>query len=368
MHDKDSLCVTIDKAGEYALVLNAARAELRFIPMSIAGGGLACFVPVAGATTLKFYARKAPIVLRFQKSDLAGAELKSYSIFDESNIVRRRALAELWQFPPSRNFKLKLVAMKSKIRWSELAAQLRSARDNEWGPLTAFAADNPEVITGWPERTADQRSLAHVEGDPSVVVALHLNDAAAWPVFERHLDLFPFPFRLCVTTPVALPAAVAARINVRFPGTRIVEAGRQGGAIAGFLDLLYHGAFDGDVIICRVNDGSSIGAGDANGRLWQMRASLISLLGSASQIEAGISMLRSLPDFGMIGPALMRRASRMTVPGESEAIEHVVLRDVLARIGLRSLARTLEYFAGGNFWLRGSALASLREPGLRSAR
>ena len=361
MHDEYGLRLAIETAGEHTLKLIGSDFDVSFVPVKCGDAETLCFLPVVGTVVYKVYAKKAPVLLRFRHCDVETAELTAFSLLDHSKFFQRRKFGYAWKATTHDGVKFKLLAIRSKLPGAEIATSIRAAAKDEWGPKGAFATDHPELIVGWSAAAIEVRNPARVSAGANITVALHLSDASSWSEYEPHLNYMPEAFKLYVTTPLPLPDNLLQQIQGRSANVEIVQTGQHGGATAAFFELLYRGCFDGDQIICRLADTSTERPPSMRSNSWLRRANLLSLLASPSRVEAACAKLCESTRIGLVGSAELRKVIPMGQLVEDAPAVAEVATDFGFRLGLSGTTRNLEYFAGGSFWVRSQALATLRD-------
>ncbi|MEQ1611164.1 MAG: rhamnan synthesis F family protein [Hyphomicrobiaceae bacterium] len=368
MPDEFSVCIAIPASGRHMLSVRPRSQAFQYLPVRVgAEAQELAFLPMFGASAFAVSTRKSGTMLRFRELDVEGAELRPSGFAD--GLVRTRLLGRqsAWELPTRAQLKVDISRLGALSQIAEAKAGLNAGLTDAFGPLSAFAMQNPQVIMGWPQ-SGDEDCHANQDlAGASIVIALHLTDTATWPEFASHLMQVPEAFRLVITTPLVLPVDIERKIKRQFPNVELLETGAHGGATGAFFDLLYRGAFDDAEFVCRLTDLPVPKAASNLSTVWLRRAGLIALVGSAAAIEGSLARLRDCPNLGMLAATQFLRTTNSVATAAIDPALGRAFKEMAQRLGYSSRVVASDYWASGAFWVRSLALRSLRDLNITDA-
>ncbi|QKD14194.1 rhamnan synthesis F family protein [Mesorhizobium sp. NZP2077] len=350
--------IHIDAPGRYIVELSPTDRRMPFLRLNVRRPGHAdriVYVPVTKRTSYLLKSTEDGLVLQFESSDILAARVRPLRIRDIGALLTRRHRHKRFQVPLGQGLVLQPLLHIAGAEGRELARALGSLHG--WGFGTG--SDNLQktmsrYFDGPPAEAAERRPSA----EQKIAVALHLHYADLWPEFEALLEATDRQFQIFLTL-TRPDAALAQRVQARFPDAEIIVYENRGRDIGPFIQLLREGRLDPFNLICKLHGKKSGPSGPRMvlGEIWR-QASAFDLIGSRDVVDRIIAEFERSPDTQMIGSRRFRLPNEWKGEKAAWGENRAMVLNLLETMGMPSSSR-LDFFAGTMFWVRRSALEPL---------
>ncbi|WP_171903234.1 rhamnan synthesis F family protein [Mesorhizobium sp. SEMIA 3007] len=351
--------IQIHAPGRYIVEFRPTERWMPFLRLDVRRPGHAdrtVYVPVTTRTSYLLTSSEGGLVLQFDRDDVVAARVRPLTIGDIGALLRRRRRHKRFQLPLGEGLVLQPLFHVSGSQGRELARALGSLAG--WGFGTA--SDNLQKtlsrhFDGPPAEAPERRPTVELK----IAVALHLHYPDLWPEFEALLEATGRQFQLFLTL-TQPDAALAQRVQARFPGAEITVYENRGRDVGPFIQLLREGKFDPFDLICKLHGKKSGQSGPRMvlGEIWR-QVSAFDLIGSRGVVDRIIANFERSPDTQMIGSRRFRLPNEWKGEKAAWGENRAMALNLLEAMGMPSSSR-LDFFAGTMFWVRRSALEPLR--------
>lgn len=351
--------IHIPAPGRYVIELWPTERSMPFLRLDVRRPGHAgriVYVPVTTRTSYLLTSSQGGLVLQFDRGGVVAASVRPLAIGDIGALLRRPRRHKRFQLPLGEGLVLQPLLHVSGPQGRELARALGSLAG--WGFGTA--SDNLQKtlsrhFDGPPAEAPARRPTA----EPKIAVALHLHYPDLWPEFEALLEATGREFQLFLTL-TRPDAALAQRVQARFPGAEITVYENRGRDVGPFIQLLREGKLDRFDLICKLHGKKSGQSGPRMvlGEIWR-QASAFDLIGSRGVVDRIIANFERSPDTQMIGSGRFRLPNGWKGEKAAWGENRAMALNLLEAMGMPS-SSPLDFFAGTMFWVRRGALEPLR--------
>jgi len=350
--------IHIHAPGRYIVEFRPTERWMPFLRLDVRRPGHAdrtVYVPVTTRTSYLLTSSEGGLVLQFDRGDVVAARVRPLTIGDIGALLRRRRRHKRFQLPLGEGLVLQPLFHVSGSQGRELARALGSLAG--WGFGTA--SDNLQKtlsrhFDGPPAEAPERRPTV----EPKIAVALHLHYPDLWPEFEALLEATGRQFQLFLTL-TQPDAALAQRVQARFPGAEITVYENRGRDVGPFIQLLREGKFDPFDLICKLHGKKSGQSGPRMvlGEIWR-QVSAFDLIGSRGVVDRIIAEFERSPETQMIGSRRFRLPNEWKGEKAAWGENRAMALNLLEAMGMPG--SRLDFFAGTMFWVRRGALEPLR--------
>ena len=344
--------------GRYIVELSPTDRRMPFLRVNVRRPGHAdriVYVPVTKRTSYLLKSSEGGLVLQFDRSDIVAASIRPLKIRDLGALLSRRRRHKRFQLPLGQGIVFQPLLHIAGAEGRELARALGSLAG--WGFGTA--SDNLQKtlsrhFDGPPAEAPERRPTV----EPKIAVALHLHYPDLWPEFEALLEATGRQFQLFLTL-TQPDAALAQRVQARFPGAEITVYENRGRDVGPFIQLLREGKFDPFDLICKLHGKKSGQSGPRMvlGEIWR-QVSAFDLIGSRGVVDRIIAEFERSPETQMIGSRRFRLPNEWKGEKAAWGENRAMALNLLEAMGMPG--SRLDFFAGTMFWVRRGALEPLR--------
>ncbi|MGX5829402.1 rhamnan synthesis F family protein [Mesorhizobium sp. 43Arga] len=351
--------IHIRAPGRYIVELWPTERRMPFVRLDVRRPGHAdriVYVPVTTRTSYLLKSSEGDLVLQFDRGDVVAVRVRPLSVGDIGALLSRRRRHKRFQLPLGRGAVLQPLLHIAGPEGRELARALGSLAG--WGFGTASDNLQKTLSRHYNGPLAEAPERRHTV-EPKLAVALHLHYSDLWPEFEALLEATGRQFQLFLTL-TRPDAALAQRVQARFPGAEITVYENRGRDVGPFIQLLREGKFDPFDLICKLHGKKSGQSGPRMvlGEIWR-QASAFDLIGSRGMVDRIIAEFERSPDTQMIGSRRFRLPNEWKAEKAAWAENRAMVLSLLETMGISSSSR-LDFFAGTMFWVRRGALEPLR--------